>query len=842
MDFERLGSFYLGKEFDRNGDKLLDRPFMYDARDLTTHAVCVGMTGSGKTGLCIDLLEEAAIDRVPAIIIDPKGDISNLLLTFPDLNAEDFLPWVNVDDARRKGLSVEQHAAGEARLWKKGLADWGQDGKRIKLLKDAADFVVYTPGSSAGVPVSILQSFTAPALDWTRDAEIIRERIQGTVGALLGLIGIEADPMRSREHILLANLFEHFWKQGLDLTLPALIMAVQNPPVRKLGVFDVDVFYPEKDRFELSMILNGLVAAPGFRSWTEGQPLDIAGFLATPEGKCRHSVFSIAHLSDAERMFFVTMLLNQVVTWIRSQPGTTSLRALLYMDEIFGFFPPVASPPSKKPLLTLLKQARAYGLGLVLTTQNPADLDYKGLGNTGTWFVGKLQTERDKARLLDGMVSSSTTSGKVMDRSSLSDRIAQLGSRTFLLHNIHDAEPVTFQTRWAMSYLRGPLTRRQIRLLMEDRAPDDRVTAPLAATAIAPPSTPQVSIPAVGGLPTGPAAGGAPPHLPPGIRQGFLPLRVSAGAASLRIEEEGGGTAEILSRRLVYRPNILGTGRVHFTDRRRKVDEEEVFSLMAPPPTLSASLRWEDATTLDPASAALAGRTEGSAAFETPPETINEVKEFKVLEKELKDHLYRSSAIELLHSRAARIYSAPREPEREFRLRLTQVLREMRDREVDKLNRRYAGRLRRLGTKIGRAEETLARRETVAKSRKSEVLVSIGESLLGAFMGRRSMRAASSTLSKYRMSKTASMSIADAEKAVAASQREITAIEEELRQKAAEITLKWDEAADKVERVPVTPRRTDIDLDFFGLAWAPHWQITWRDGSGRTRTDHAPAF
>jgi hypothetical protein len=822
MDFERLGSFYLGKEFDRKGERLLDRPLMYDARDLTTHAVCIGMTGSGKTGLCIGLLEEAAIDRVPAIIIDPKGDISNLLLTFPDLRPADFLPWVNVDDARRKGLTVEQHAGGEARLWKEGLSQWGQDGRRIRLLKDAADFVVYTPGSSAGVPVSILQSFTAPALDWTRDAEVIRERIQGTVGALLGLIGLEADPMRSREHILLASIFEHFWKQGAELTLPELIMAVQNPPMKKLGVFDIDVFYPERERFELAMILNGLVAAPGFRSWTEGQPLDIASFLATPEGRCRHSIFSISHLGDAERMFFVTMLLNQVVTWMRSQPGTTSLRALLYMDEIFGFFPPGAAPPSKKPLLTLLKQARAYGLGLVLTTQNPADLDYKGLGNTGTWFVGKLQTERDKARLLDGMAGSSAASGKAMDRSSLADRISRLGSRTFLLHNIHDNEPVVFQTRWAMSYLRGPLTRRQIRSLMENRVPDVEVTAPLTTTPIAPPSPPQGSSPAGGGgRPQTPATGGAPPQLPPGIRQGFLSVRVGADAASLGIEGEGGGTVEILSRGLVYRPAVLGTGRVHFINRRRKVDEEEPFFLMAPPPPPSGSLRWEEAATLDPASSTLSGRAETGAAFEAPPETVNEVKEFKLLEKELGDHLYRSSTLELLYSPAAKIYSAPREPEREFRLRLTQKLREMRDREVDKLNRRYAGRLRRLETRVGRAEETLARRETVAKSRKGEVLVSIGESLLGAFMGRRSMRAASSTLSKYRMSKTASMSIADAEKAVAASRREIAAMEEELRQKAEEIALKWDEAAADLERVPVSPRRTDINLDFFGLAWVP---------------------
>ena len=332
MDFEKLGSFYLGKEYDVVKGKMLDRLVMYDARDLTTHAVCVGMTGSGKTGLCVVLLEEAALDHVPAIIIDPKGDITNLLLNFPDLRPEDFQPWINVDDARRKGLSADEFAAKQADLWRKGLADWGEDGARIQMLRDSADVVIYTPGSEAGVPVSILQSFAAPPLSWDSEAELLRERVQGTVSALLGLVGIDADPVQSREHILLSNLFEHFWRQGEDLDLPKLILSIQNPPVRQLGVFDVDTFFPEKDRFELAMSLNNIIAAPGFQSWLHSQPLDVAGFLSTPDGKPRHSILYIAHLSDAERMFFVTMLLNQVITWMRAQPGTTSLRALLYMD------------------------------------------------------------------------------------------------------------------------------------------------------------------------------------------------------------------------------------------------------------------------------------------------------------------------------------------------------------------------------------------------------------------------------------------------------------------------------------------------------------------------------
>ncbi|HRI57859.1 MAG TPA: type IV secretion system DNA-binding domain-containing protein, partial [Anaerolineae bacterium] len=466
---ERLGSFYLGKEYDLAAAKLGDAPIMYDARDLTTHAVCVGMTGSGKTGLCIDLMEEAAIDQVPMIIIDPKGDITNLLLTFPELRPEDFQPWINPDDARRKEMTVEAYAASQAESWAKGLASWDQGPERIKLLKESADFVIYTPGSDSGVPVSILSSFAAPQLNWDDEQEALRERISGTVSALLGLIGVEADPVRSREHILLATLFEHYWRAGQSLDLAALINAIQNPPVRQLGVFDVDTFYPQKDRFSLAMALNNIIAAPSFATWIQGVPLDIDHMLYGGDARPNVSIFYIAHLSDAERMFFVTLLLEQVITWMRAQGGTTSLRALLYMDEVFGYFPPTGNPPSKRPMLTLLKQARAFGLGVMLTTQNPVDLDYKGLTNAGTWFIGKLQADRDKQRLLDGLEGLPTEGSNRPNRQELDKIISALGNRVFLLHNVNQSKPVIFQTRWAMSYLRGPLTRSQVRELVKDQ-------------------------------------------------------------------------------------------------------------------------------------------------------------------------------------------------------------------------------------------------------------------------------------------------------------------------------------------------------------------------------------
>ncbi|MDD5399312.1 MAG: ATP-binding protein, partial [Dehalococcoidia bacterium] len=390
-DFEKLGAFYIGREYDLANKKSGEQLILYDSRDLVTHGVCVGMTGSGKTGLCISILEEAAIDGIPAIIIDPKGDMPNMLLTFPQLRGEDFLPWINEDDARRKGLSPQDFAAKQAELWKKGLESWGESGDRIARLRQAADFVIYTPGSTAGIPISILKSFAAPPAALLEDSELLRDRINSTVTSLLGLIGKEADPIKSREHILVSTILDNAWRQGIDLDLAALIQQVQSPPVSKIGVMDLDSFYPAKDRFELAMLINNLLAAPGFSAWMEGEALDIGQILYSPSGKPRMSIFSIAHLGDAERMFFVSLLLNQVLAWMRQQPGTTSLRAMLYMDEIFGYFPPVANPPSKQPLLTLLKQARAFGLGILLATQNPVDLDYKGLSNTGTWLLGRLQ-------------------------------------------------------------------------------------------------------------------------------------------------------------------------------------------------------------------------------------------------------------------------------------------------------------------------------------------------------------------------------------------------------------------------------------------------------------------
>ncbi|MGH9195473.1 MAG: ATP-binding protein, partial [Acidimicrobiia bacterium] len=492
QDFEKLGVFYLGRQYDLEKKERRPDLVLYDSKDLVTHAVCVGMTGSGKTGLCITLLEEAAIDGIPSIVIDPKGDLTNLLLTFPDLRPDDFAPWINEEEAKKKGKTPSEYAAEQAALWKKGLLEWGQDGARVRRLRDSADFSIYTPGSNTGLPVSILKSFAAPDRAIADDAELLRDRIATTATSILGLLGIAADPIKSREHILLSTILQKAWSEEHDLDLPGIIQQVQSPPASRIGILDLESFYPSKERFELAMALNNLLAAPAFELWMEGDPLDIGALLHTADGKPRVSIFSIAHLSEAERMFFVSLLLNQTLGWTRAQSGTTSLRALLYMDEIFGYFPPVANPPSKAPLLTLLKQARAFGVGIVLATQNPVDLDYKGLSNTGTWFLGRLQTERDKARVIEGLEGARATTGVVFDRKAIEATLARLSSRIFLMNNVHDDEPVVFESRWAMSYLRGPLGRNDIKKLMADR-PRRAGARPVEATASA--TTPSVTVP-----------------------------------------------------------------------------------------------------------------------------------------------------------------------------------------------------------------------------------------------------------------------------------------------------------------------------------------------------------
>ncbi|HER43682.1 MAG TPA: hypothetical protein ENO08_04405 [Candidatus Eisenbacteria bacterium] len=858
VDLEKLGAFYLGRGFDMNTRKALDEPIMYDARDLTTHAVCVGMTGSGKTGLCIDILEEAALDSVPAIIIDPKGDMTNLLLTFPELRPSDFKPWINIDDARRKDMSVDEYAEKIAGTWRSGLAEWNEGPERIRRLEESAEFTIYTPGSGAGVPVSILSSFAAPLLDWQEHEETLREKVQGTVSALLGLAGIEADPVRSREHILLSNIFERAWRNGEDLDIAAVIGLVQKPPMRTLGVFDIDTFFPEKDRFALAMELNNLIAAPGFERWLEGQPLDIADILSAEGGRPRMSIFYIAHLNDAERMFFVTLLLEQILTWMRAQPGTTSLRALVYFDEVFGFFPPVAEPPSKRPLLTLFKQARAFGLGMMLTTQNPVDLDYKGLTNAGTWFIGKLQTERDKNRVLEGLESVVSEAGTLLDRSVLDKLISSLDSRIFLLHNVHQDGPIVFQTRWAMSYLRGPLTRQQVAQLMEGRRRETAGAAPgiergagheAAGTAqgmdhgagheprAAAARAEQRNT--AGDIPAGLSA--QPPTLPPSLPQTYIPSRISAEEAVRRLEQREQRSLKPLGIRLVYQPMGLGMARVSFIDRKMKVDEQQDVALLFDPPDSAAGVNWEDAERLDLAHRDLSDSPARNVLFDELPAGLSSVGKLGSLKKDFSNHLYKELAFTLSANKALGLTSRPGETEKDFAARCRDAAREARDAEVDKLSDRYERKLDLLRDRLARKERDLMEDEAAYQARKREEMLSAGESVLSVFLGRRSSRAISTAARKRSMTAKAKADIGETQAELATLREDVAELQAEMDGKAEEIARTWEEALVGIEEVHIRPRRTDISVDLVALAWTPYWEVTF-DDRGRERTSALPAF
>ncbi|HJT21390.1 MAG TPA: DUF87 domain-containing protein, partial [Nitrospira sp.] len=714
QDFEKLGVFYLGRPYDLPSKQAKPGWVLYDSKDLVTHAVCVGMTGSGKTGLCLALLEEAAIDNIPAIIIDPKGDLGNLLLTFPNLKAEDFQPWINEDDARKKGVSPAEYASQQAEWWKKGLASWQQDGSRIQRLRDAAEFAIYTPGSNAGIPVSIVKSLAAPAADARDDDESWRERINTTVTGLLALLGIEADPIQSREHILLSTIVDHTWKLGKDLDLAALIQAIQQPPMPKIGVMDVDAFFPSKDRFALAMKLNNLLAAPGFQAWLEGDALDVPSLLHTPAGKPRMAIFSIAHLNDAERMFFVTLLLSQMVGWMRAQSGTTSLRALLYMDEIFGYFPPVANPPSKLPLMTLLKQARAFGLGIVLATQNPVDLDYKGLANTGTWFIGRLQTERDKARVLEGLEGASASSGKTFDKNRMEQVLAGLGNRIFLMNNVHEDELVVFESRWCLSYLRGPLTRTQIKALMDPVKREALSANREASGAIASTQTPSRI-----------TSHASRPLLPADVPQYFVPLRGK--------KPEG--------NQLVYAPMLLASAQVRFVDGKNGIESTRDVTVLTTVSDGPVSVDWDRAVSAEIVLSDLEREPADGAQFLPLPAAAGKAKNYAEWSKDFSGWLFRTQKMELLRSPSAKELSQPGESERDFRVRLQQAGREQRDKATEALRRKYAPKIAALQDRIRRAEQQKEKQQAESRSSQMQAAISVGASILGAFLGRKTLSA-----------------------------------------------------------------------------------------------------
>ena len=826
---ETNGKFYLGRLFDPQQTKTTDQSLFYEPADLTTHAVVVGMTGSGKTGLCIDLLEEAALNNIPALMIDPKGDMTNTLLHFPNLLPQDFQPWVNPDQARRAGKTLEQAATDAAQQWKQGLIDWGIDQQRILNLSNSAQFAVFTPGSDAGIPINILASLKAPSIAWENNEETLRERISGTVTALLGLVGMDnIDPVRSREHILLANIFENAWSQGKDLDLGELILQTQSPPFPKLGVFDVNTFFPEKDRFELAMLLNNILAAPAFQVWIEGQPLDIPSLLYTPDGKPRHSVFYIAHLSDSERMFFITLLYSAVETWMRSQTGTNSLRALVYFDEIFGYLPPVANPPSKQPMLRMLKQARAFGVGQVLVTQNPVDVDYKALSNAGTWMIGKLQTDQDKQRLLDGLDSAMSGS---LNRAEYDRLISTLGKRVFLLHNVNAKGPALFQTRWAMNYLTGPLTRTQIPDLnklvgatLMPSMPSSTVLKPVTDSGQTGVPEPGQTFPTPVATPTTsamPASGfsSTRPTIPAGIAEYFLPNNLTFTQAFKAAGREF--PTEALSQGLIYRPVILSQASTRLYNLKYKLDIDTYKTALVTNPDRRGIVRWDNFLTdqIDPSKLDQAPDPQARfAPLETP---LNDVRLINALEKDFLDWAYRTTQVTVRGNETLKVYAGPETSESEFRTQCANAARQARDAELKKTSTPFETKLRTLQDKLEREQRELEQDKAELSSRKLETGVNVAETVLGLF-GRGRKRALTSSISKARMTSQAKSDVKESVDAIKDFEDQIAALEADKEAALQAVNEKWGEVANQITEIPIAAQKKDVLLDFFGVAWLPN--------------------
>ncbi len=795
QDYELLGAFYLGRQQEADNGGTDGELLLYDSRDLTTHAVIIGMTGSGKTGLGIGLIEEAGMDHVPVIAVDPKGDLGNLLLTFPDLAPRDLEPWVDPAVAAARGKSVGELAADQAELWRKGLAEWGMDGDRIRRFRDSVELGLYTPGSSAATPIAVLGSLAAPGPAVLDDTDLYRDSLQATVTGLFTLAGIDADPVTSREHILVSRVLDAAWREGRNLTLADLIGGIQQPAFDKVGVLDLESFFPARDRFTLAMRLNNLLSAPGFEAWMMGVPLDAGRLLYTDSGKPRISIVSIAHLSDTERMFFVCMLLTELIRWMRQQPGTGSLRAILYFDELFGYMPPVANPPSKPLLLTLLKQARAYGLGVVVATQNPVDLDYKGLSNAGTWFIGRLQTERDKARVMDGLQGASAQG---FNRAEMERTISGLGQRRFLLHSVHTQGPVVFTTRWVMSYLAGPMTRDQLRRLADGSG------ARSTAAETQPPST-NTPVPALAVAESSEASGSNPPLVPPGVPLLYMP---DANATTLF-------------------PSVIGVADMVYSQVKVGVDERRRLVLIAAPPEGPiADVDWSSAREAGFETEALADRAPAGVTYAALPAALAEPKNYGAWEKALRAHLRTDRPLRLFRSPVLKLISEPGEDEGAFRARLQLAAHEKRDATVDALRKKYASRAQSLEQRRMRARQALERRSEQARTQKMNAAVSFGTALLGVVLGNKKVsstnaRSMGTAMRGGARARQQASEVGRAGETLVEVEAQIEALESELAAEVDRQQLAFDAQIETLEEISVKPRASDIQVRTVALAWLP---------------------
>lgn len=784
--YEKLGLFYLGKEIDPETLETTENLLLYKSKYFTTHGVIIGMTGSGKTGLGIGIIEEAIIDGIPSIIIDPKGDMGNLLLAFPDLKPENFEPWIDPSEAQSKGMYVKTYAMKIAKIWEEGIKSFYQDKERIRRYKESGDFTIFTPGSSAGVPLSVLDNFDAPSRDVIEDPDTFSSIVNSTVSGLLALVGIKGDPITSKEHLLLANILTYFWKKGETLSLEDIIGYIANPPFKKIGVLPIKTFYPQNERLKLAMMLNNILASPGFSAWIEGEPLNIQKLLYTDEGKPRVSIISIAHLSDSERMFFVTLFLNRFINWMRMQSGTSSLRTLLYMDEIFGFFPATSNPPSKKPMLLLLKQARAFGVGIVLATQNPVDLDYKGLSNIGSWFIGRLQTKQDKERLLDGLVKSNPSA---LGRKRISNLISNLKKRQFLLKSAYLDDLPLFYTRWVLSYLRGPLSKQEIKRIMEDKR---------KSVVSKKPETEEVKVDTKVTLTPAPI-------IPESIKQYYL-VNTPYG------------------KEIFFKPNIVAVGKVRFYSESKGIDTEEEVSVKLPLKGDEDKLDFSKSIENEDDFDMYDTKPPEEAKFSPLPPFLEGLKDLKPVEMEFKNYLYRTRKLTLFRCKPLKLISSLGEDLSSFKMKIQDILREKKEGEIEKLENKYREKEKTLRKRYDKLLQKLQKEKADVRTRTADSSLSFGLGVLGAILGGRSrtITSASRTVTGIKSAGRVlkeKQDVKNVEEEIKKITQEIEELNNGLRENIEKLDEKYNPDKYRIEEVYIKPKKSDISNIQVSILW-----------------------
>ncbi|WP_437662992.1 helicase HerA-like domain-containing protein [Sorangium sp. So ce1182] len=850
--------FTLGRSRPLQGDPgaAAARPFELPAHHLVTHGVVVGMTGSGKTGLVMVLVEEALRSGVPVLMVDVKGDLPNLLFTFPELSPAEFEPWVDPSAAARDGRSTADVAGELAARWRAGLASSGLGPADVAALRARMAPRLLTPGTTAGEPIHVLSALEAPSSLWDEDEEAAREALSASLSLLLRLVGRDPDPARSREHVLLAHLAERRLRGGGAAGLEELLADLAAPPIAAVGALDVDEFFAPKERQALARELNTLLASPTFATWRKGAPLDVAGWLArdAASGKTPAVIVSVAHLEDDERLLVLGLLFEQLLSWVRGLSGTSDLRALVVFDEVFGFLPPhPANPPTKRPLLALLKQARAFGVGVVLATQNPMDLDYKALSNAGAWFVGRLQTDADRERVVEGLSGADGGAGGV-EAAALSAALKALPPRTFFVRNVH-MQPPSFlaETRFSLSWLRGPVTRRELGRLVRGMSPPPPVPAAPSSPAAPPKAAGAAAAP-------GPAAASSSmPATPPG----HAPASSSPPAPAPHAAVGPGGTVVLDPRRAPPAPAAhasQATRRSEAAARRSEAAREGAGEPTAPPPpegwrslyahapaaapegfryipwvAVSVVAHLRDAklgvtlnqsqllaapllpdgrpdlsrvARLDPS--LLSASPAPGARFAELPAPLAKRTAAQAAARALREHAYRTAEATVAVHKELGLAQAEGEPLEAFAARCRAAAARLAAAERQQVIGRFAPRIARLGERIAAAKA----RYDQAEAEVAALPGAVGAALLGLVTGRDTARRAgtqrdraTAKLERARQEWTeADAALRDLQAAQAA---ELSALEQ--------LPLR---AGEGVEAKRLVPRKNDVEVAFVALAWA----------------------